>query len=747
MIKVKFANGIRRVETELYQWDYGQWLQIEGLDLPETFEMHFQNGSGDPFMMEGTVENGVGTVLIPDFCTQRAYGSFRGWIYLEDENSGTTIATVVFKLTRRERPSHTPPISTVTEIKGYADYVEENAAIISQAQQASSAASAAAQAANEAAQAANAAAQSVYTKDQVEALLHSEIAAVYEITPELVIWDAMNRHMEDYLEEADYSSDADYENTLITSYAPSGSNAEYCEPVGKAITLPEGELYINGCKKTVSAGLQTFFNLIPNVNTPFNVVANGKIVKTGLLHPSGQVRVIKCPAAHNARDLGGWKTYNSAGVETGTVRYGKLFRGSEVSASDADVLVNQCGVRWELDLRGTELAEQSGSVLGNVGYSKPEYGSAYMWYKAALYQSNSAAVKEALECVLDAVTNGSPIYYHCSEGIDRAGTLSTLIEGLLGCSLSDIDKDYELSNFYSTTATESSLRARNEDEWKNFISDIKALTGSSIQEKLGRWMIETLGISASRVNAFRNCVIDGAAEQFTHITNLLTNCASSNAQALFLGSGEYSATITPSTGYELDNVNAQVLLNGTDITSQVYSQGVISIPSSMLTGGELIINVQGTASAPAYTNVFDYSTAYINYRFKSDNTLYAQNGYFVTDYIACDLSGATANNSVLIRFKNCTLASNAKAVYYNSNKTALTSYMKAYLDVQTDENGDAYVKAGWGETIQNDASTNAPSGSIADIRFVRFALQKQSSALTSVNDLQDVIITLNEAIS
>lgn len=747
MIKVKFANGIRRVETELYQWDYGQWLQIEGLDLPETFEMHFQNGSGDPFMMEGTVENGVGTVLIPDFCTQRAYGSFRGWIYLEDENSGTTIATVVFKLTRRERPSHTPPISTVTEIKGYADYVEENAAIISQAQQASSAASAAAQAANEAAQAANAAAQSVYTKPQVESLIYSAVAQAYGVSPVLVVWDAMNRYMEDYLNNVDYSNDTAYNCTVIDTYATSVSDDAYWNPVGKAVNLPAGELYVNGCRQTISAGEHTFYNAVPNKNTPFNVVSNGVIVKTGLLHPSGQVRVIKCPAAHNARDLGGWKTYNAAGSETGSVKYGLLFRGSEASAADADTLVNQCGVRWELDLRGTELAEQSGSVLGNVGYSKPEYGSAYMWYKAALYQSNSAAVKEALECVLSAVTNGSPIYYHCSEGIDRAGTLSALIEGLLGCSLSDIDKDYELSNFYSTTATESSLRARNEDEWKNFISDIKALPGSSIQEKLGGWMIETLGIRAAKINAFRSLVIDGTAEQFTHITNLLTNCASSNAQALLLGSGEYSATITPSTGYELDNVNAQVLLNGTDITSQVYSQGVISIPSSMLTGGELVINVYAEASAPAYTNVFDYSAAEINSRFKNDNTLYAQNGYFVTDYIPCDLSAATADNPVLVRFRNCTLASNAKAVYYSANKTALTSYMKAYTDVQTDGNGDAYIEAGWGETIQNDASTNAPSGSIADIRFVRFALQKQSSALTSVNDLQDVIITLNEAIS
>ena len=171
MISVVFAQGKTTAAAQLYQWDYGQQLQIQGLSLPETFEMHFQNGTGTPVSVEGSCNNGVGTVDIPDECLQRAFGSFRGWIYFEDESSGKTVATVAFQLKKREQPSDIPPVASVTEIKGYADYVAANAQKVAEAQQA-------ADAANAAAQAANAAAADIYTKTQVESLVSSAIADV-----------------------------------------------------------------------------------------------------------------------------------------------------------------------------------------------------------------------------------------------------------------------------------------------------------------------------------------------------------------------------------------------------------------------------------------------------------------------------------------------------------------------------------------------------------------------------------------
>ena len=39
------------------------------------------------------------------------------------------------------------------------------------------------------------------------------------------------------------------------------------------------------------------------------------------------------------------------------------------------------------------------------------------------------------------------MYFHCSAGRDRTGTLAVLLEGALGVSESDMAKDYELTYF------------------------------------------------------------------------------------------------------------------------------------------------------------------------------------------------------------------------------------------------------------------------------------------------------------
>lgn len=135
-----------------YQYDYGQQLEIQGVsDLPDNFQTHFENGSGQALVLTGTVEESneekIGIVNIPDECLQQQVESFKAWIFVETEKSGTTIKTIRIHIIPREIPSDTPPIGSIEEIKGYADYVKENAEKVSQAEQAATAANAAAEAA------------------------------------------------------------------------------------------------------------------------------------------------------------------------------------------------------------------------------------------------------------------------------------------------------------------------------------------------------------------------------------------------------------------------------------------------------------------------------------------------------------------------------------------------------------------------------------------------------------------------
>lgn len=140
MAKISLENTNTANVMELYQYDYGQILEIEGLSLPEQFEVHFQNGSGVPVTVTGTYssESGIGSVPIPDECLQQDFNSFDAWLWVENEKSGKTLKTITFYLNKREKPEGVPPISSVSEIKGYADHVKENAEKVTAAEQTAS---------------------------------------------------------------------------------------------------------------------------------------------------------------------------------------------------------------------------------------------------------------------------------------------------------------------------------------------------------------------------------------------------------------------------------------------------------------------------------------------------------------------------------------------------------------------------------------------------------------------------------
>jgi hypothetical protein len=138
-----------------------------------------------------------------------------------------------------------------------------------------------------------------------------------------------------------------------------------------------------------------------------------------------------------------------------------------------------------------------------------------------------------LRAVIDNVNAGRPVYFHCAQGADRTATLACVIEALLGMSQSDIDKDYELTCFYSGTGTDVTARRRNEAEWQGLISAINAKTGSTFRDKAVNFCAE-LGFSAAEINAFRAAMINGTPETVMpsvseySISNTLSNTTSDN---------------------------------------------------------------------------------------------------------------------------------------------------------------------------------------------------------------------------
>lgn len=281
------------------------------------------------------------------------------------------------------------------------------------------------------------------------------------------------------------------------------------------------------------------------------------------------------------------------------MKYGLLIRGGRISAADRAVLVGQFGVQHEIDLRGKEGRDPSD---GDVATESP-LGSD-VWFtiadKAASYALTPVATWQLyLRCVIDAVTHREPVYFHCTAGADRTGTLACVLEGLLGMSQSDIDKDYELTTFYSGSGTDALARRRNEPEWKRLINAINAVSGNTFRDKCVHFAVGTCGMSMADINAYRAVMTAGTPETlhwYQTIAKSLTGCTLSNTTSQADYGEAYTATITADSGKVLASV--VVKMGGVDITATAYSAGSGAINIAKVTGA---VTITAVASVPSVT--------------------------------------------------------------------------------------------------------------------------------------------------
>lgn len=94
----------------LWQWDYGQVLRIQGLNLPSMVEIHFslQETGGTALNRVGVTKDGVTDVIIPDSMLEnddatRNYDMF-AFVYLTDDTSGQTEYKIKLQVKSRPKP-------------------------------------------------------------------------------------------------------------------------------------------------------------------------------------------------------------------------------------------------------------------------------------------------------------------------------------------------------------------------------------------------------------------------------------------------------------------------------------------------------------------------------------------------------------------------------------------------------------------------------------------------------------------
>ena len=183
-------------------------------------------------------------------------------------------------------------------------------------------------------------------------------------------------------------------------------------------------------------------------------------------------------------------TRNNA-TKTGTLKYGKLFRGAQLSGGQNDVdSILKLGVTREIDLRvqtegsnpvrlpkhdkcdsncSTLTSDQDIIIENYLIYPDNQYPdlSNPGTYKTCPVidgrncSDNFINLRQAMIDVMNYVISGDSLYFHCTIGTDRTGTIAYFLEGLLGVSEEDRVEDYELTYFYGMT---------NRDRYHDYLS-------------------------------------------------------------------------------------------------------------------------------------------------------------------------------------------------------------------------------------------------------------------------------------
>ena len=149
-------------------------------------------------------------------------------------------------------------------------------------------------------------------------------------------------------------------------------------------------------------------------------------------------RTVHVGGMSNVRDIGGW-----TGLDGRKVKFGIAYRGADLAhltPEGAEKITKTLGIRTELDLRN-----EVPDAVSLFGPQVKLLSCAAPWYSWIFDEKYRGALAREIRFFTD--PDLFPVYFHCSLGRDRTGTLAFLLLSLCGVSETDILKDYETSFF------------------------------------------------------------------------------------------------------------------------------------------------------------------------------------------------------------------------------------------------------------------------------------------------------------
>lgn len=251
-------------------------------------------------------------------------------------------------------------------------------------------------------------------------------------------------------------------------------------------------------------------------------------------------RRIILQGVQNARDLGGLKTADGRAIASGIlIRSANL---AEATAEDEMALREKYRLSMVIDLRtGQERNEKPDATVEGVEYrSIPIFDESVAGISHEKRQGLSAipnmeqlyrdmmTVKEyrrnlgkAAVCVMEHDFAVGSVLWHCTEGKDRCGLLTTILLSALGVDRDTIMEDYLLTNevngpkaerFYQLVLSKGGTDAEAHAVRKAFLADKAYLSAafSAVDEQYeGRdaFLHEGLGIPQATIDNFRESVL------------------------------------------------------------------------------------------------------------------------------------------------------------------------------------------------------------------------------------------------
>ena len=263
-------------------------------------------------------------------------------------------------------------------------------------------------------------------------------------------------------------------------------------------------------------------------------------------------RFIDCDGVTNMRDLGGYR------VDGGVIKQGLIYRCGRLNKSDTNTIVpnitaagiktmRDLGIRTEVDLRETKMWDVANNMNEVGGLTDKSvigddinYCQCPIDVNAGVSNSvNYASIKKAFSHFADA--NNYPMIFHCTIGTDRTGFIAYLLNGLLGVSKELLLRDYLFSDFGDINAT------RSVDDIKGLYVDmLDNQAGDTLSEKIENYLVGTVGVPQSDINAIKSILIEG--HEYTQTVIAQATCKQQGC-ILHTCTGDDSLSYYEYTGY------------------------------------------------------------------------------------------------------------------------------------------------------------------------------------------------------